>query len=331
MRPRFLYAVLTAMLALLPLAAATPVAGVGIATFTVRDPVAGQPMAAVVFYPAAAVSQTTVVGPYAVAASPHLPVAEGRFPMIVFSHGTGGSRWDLHDWASGLARRGFLVASLDHPGDNFRDHSGLGKDTVLIGRELQMSALIGAVLKLPQLQGHTDVGRIGAAGFSAGGYTALLLAGARPNFDLLRQYCRDYPKDPEFCTGWSVAITRPDLKAQPDPRVRAIFAMAPVGIYFNRAGLAGVHVPVSIVVGGADAVLPRAANAARIRAELPRPPEYRVIPGAGHFVFLSPCSATLRAQAPLICNDPLGVDRATVHAQLVEEAARFFRAHLPAR
>ncbi|HVA63358.1 MAG TPA: hypothetical protein VNF74_06520 [Terriglobales bacterium] len=128
-----------------------------------------------------------------------------------------------------------------------------------------------------------------------------------------------------------MAITRPDLKLKPDPRVRAVFAMAPVGIYFNRAGLAGVHVPVSIVLGGADAVLPRAANAARIRAELPQRPEYRVIPGAGHFVFLAPCTAWLRAQAPLICNDPPGVDRAAVHVQLVDEAARFFRAHLPAR
>jgi len=158
MRRRLLLAVLTATLAALPLGAATGIAGVGFATFTVRDPVAGKAMAAVVYYPAAAWSETTALGPYVVAATANLPVASGRFPVIALSPGTGGSRWDLHDWATGLARRGFIVASLDHPGDNFRDHSGLGKDTVLIGRALQISALLDAVLALPRMRAHADAG-----------------------------------------------------------------------------------------------------------------------------------------------------------------------------
>lgn len=309
------------------MAASTPPAhGVGFTTLSVTDPVAGQAMSAVVFYPAAAAAGTTAVGPYQVAATAGLPLAAGRFPLILLSHGTGGSRWDLHDFATGLARRGFLVASLDHPGDNFHDHSGLGKDTVLLGRPLQMSALLDAVLTRHEFAAHADPARIGAAGFSAGGYTVLVLAGAHPDFGLLRQYCRAYPRDPEFCTGWKVERTRPDLVARADPRIRAVFAMAPVGIYFDRASLAGVRVPVSIVAGASDPVLPLAANAARIRDELPRPPDFDLVPGAGHYVFLAPCTAALRRQAPVICNDPPGVNRAALHAALIARAARFFAA-----
>ena len=52
----------------------------------------------------------------------------------------------------------------------------------------------------------------------------------------------------------------------------------PLGIYFDRANLAGVHVPVREFAAGADSVLRLPGNAGRVRADLPQPPEYTVIP-----------------------------------------------------
>ncbi|HEV2223546.1 MAG TPA: hypothetical protein VGR84_11140 [Candidatus Acidoferrales bacterium] len=281
-------------------------------------------MQAAVFYPAGVKTRSTTMGPYVIDAASGAVMSPGAFPLIALSHGSGGNCWDLHDFATYLASRGFVVACVNHPGDNFQDHSGLGTDRVLIGRALQMSALIDAMLRDPTLGPHINPSHIGAAGFSAGGYTALLLAGARPNFDLLNDYCCAYPKDPEFCTGWRVRITRPDLTLKSDPRVKAIFIMSPVGIYFDRAALAGVHVRVRLWAAAADAVLPLKANAERIRSLLPRPPEYSVIPNAGHFIFLAPCTQSMRVRLSAICTDPPGVDRAKIHSLVNADAARFF-------
>ncbi len=195
---------------------------------------------------------------------------------------------------------------------------------MLIGRERQMSALIDAALSNARLRSHIDRGRIAAAGFSAGGYDALLLAGATPDFKLLRTYCRTNPDDREFCSGWHVEITRPDLHVAADLRIKAVLALAPLGIYFDRRGLAGVRVPVDIWAAGADRVLPVKWNAARIRALLRRTPEYSIVPNAGHLVFLSPCTPAFKGKAPALCSDPPGVDRKAVHSRIVADATQFF-------
>ncbi len=64
---------------------------------------------------------------------------------------------------------------------------------------------------------------------------------------------------------------------------------------------------------------------------LPNPPEYHLIEGAGHFVFLAPCPAVLATRVPAICRDPPGVDRAAVHARLNTEMIEFFRRTLTAQ
>lgn len=301
--------------------------GVGFQTFVVRDPVGGTDMAAVVFYPSATASGTTTIGPYRVDATQASPFAERTFPLIVFSHGTGGSMYDEHDFETGLAARGFIVAAITHAGDNFQDRTGLGTDRVLIGRELQMSALITAVLNDPPLRSHVDPKRIGAMGFSAGGYDALLLAGAKPNFALKDDYCASHSDDRTFC-GWSVEITDPSLRARRDSRVKAVVALSPVGFYFDRAGLSGVNVPVDLWATADDEVLPLSWNAGRVRALLPRRPEFNVVPRAHHLVFISPCAAALAQQSPELCVDPPGVDRAAIHRRVVDDAAAFFASHL---
>jgi predicted dienelactone hydrolase len=58
---------------------------------------------------------------------------------------------------------------------------------------------------------------------------------------------------------------------------------------------------------------------------LPKPPEYQLIEGAGHYVFLAPCPTLLTLRLPEICKDPRGVDRAAIHARLNAEMVDFFR------
>jgi predicted dienelactone hydrolase len=54
-----------------------------------------------------------------------------------------------------------------------------------------------------------------------------------------------------------------------------------------------------------------------------------MVPAAGHFSFLAPCSEALAKIAPDICRDA-GFDRAKFHKELNEALAAFFKAQLPA-
>ena len=128
-----------------------------------------------------------------------------------------------------------------------------------------------------------------------------------------------------FCTwGKKVQIVHPGLNSVPDPRIRAVFAMAPVGVYFDCDGLKPVRVPVELYVAQADKVLNPKTNAEHIRRCLPAPPVFNVLPKADHLVFLSPCTEKLRATAPALCLDPPGVDRGNVHLEINEKVVRFF-------
>ena len=70
---------------------------------------------------------------------------------------------------------------------------------------------------------------------------------------------------------------------------------------------------------------------ARTYDGLPIKPEYHVVPNAGHFAFLAPCSAGLKSIAPDICRDPAGFDRAAFHREFNAAVVAFFKAKLPAR
>jgi len=310
------------MLAMILAAVLHSTVGVGYKTFTVTDPVGGAKMDAVAFYPASEATKSTKLGPYTVDAQRNAAMQSGSHPLIVFSHGTRGSSYDDHDIETGLARAGFVVAAVDHAGDNYADSSGLGSDRVLIGRELQMSALIDTVLAEPSLRTGIDATKIGAAGFSAGAYDTLLLGGAQPNFSLKAAYCRAHPDDREFC-GWEVRVSEPPLHAKGDPRVRAGLALDPVGLYFDRASLAPVSIPVDLWGARDDTVLLPPWNSQRVNALLPAKHEYHVAPG-DHYVFVSPCSASLSARLPFLCVDASGIDRAAIHKEIVENAVDFF-------
>ncbi|AGY56805.1 alpha/beta hydrolase family protein [Gloeobacter kilaueensis] len=195
---------------------------------------------------------------------------------------------------------------------------------MLIARPRQLSALIDALLADSVFAPHIQAEQIGAAGFSAGGFTVLTLAGAKPEFGLLSQYCRKYPTDRNFCGPRQRRTARAGLTVQADARVRAVFAIAPVGVFFDRASLAPVTIPVYLYAAQKDAVLLPSENADRIRKDLPHPPEYKQVAGAGHYVFLAPCTSEQAAFIPNLCSDPPGVDRRAIHTRLNTDAVAFF-------
>ncbi|HEY0192176.1 MAG TPA: prolyl oligopeptidase family serine peptidase [Kofleriaceae bacterium] len=308
----------------------------GLRTFEAVDPITKAALPIAVVYPAAGAadpaSATTVIGPYTVAAGRGLEVAAGRWPLVVISHGHGGSPWGHHDLAEALARAGTVVAMVEHIGDSWRDQSAFRSDRVMYGRAYQVSATIDRVLAEPALAAQIDPDRIGVAGFSAGGYTSLLMVGAEPDFTRVPAYCQRHTDDAEICGGsLRVELTAVQRTPTRDPRVRAAFAMAPFAVAFGPAQLRAITAPVFLAWATADQKLLPAENAAAIAPALPTLAGRRVIEGAGHFVFLAPCSSALATDAAELCTDPPGIDRAAIHTQLAADAVQFFARALAVR
>jgi predicted dienelactone hydrolase len=302
---------------------------VGFHELTFLDPLDSRPMHAYAFYPSTDDEQVTKVQGYSVEAGVEAKIAMGRFPLLMFSHGNTGTPLAQHDLMTSLARKGFVVVAVFHPGDNYLDHSRLGALSNLYGRPLQISEAISAALLDPMLSPYISARRVGVIGYSAGGETALILAGAQPDLQRLRKYCVDRPQDLDACkTQGELLVDRDDLHAQADPRVSALMLMAPLGLMFGRNTLADVHVPVLLYSGDGDELLAIDKNAEALARKLPAVSEFKLLAGAGHFVFMAPCDDDQRRVQPGLCNDAEGVDREDIHRSLSYDAAQFFEMSL---
>jgi predicted dienelactone hydrolase len=301
-----------------------------------------------VFYPSTQPSSgPTTMGPYQVDAMFDAPKPYRKLPLVVVSHGQGSSNLAHHDFATYLARHGLMVATIEHPGDNFRDGTGVGRPPVLFGRAAQISALISALLTDPVWSERIDANRIGAAGFSMGAYTTLLLVGAVPRWDRLADYCVRRPQDRDACgllervgAAAGKSSVRDYLKGVQaeqtswklgDSRIAAAIAMAPMSVVFERDGAAGINRPVLLYYAEKDRVLPPVENALHLAPIVVAPLTTRIVRDAGHYVFLAPCSAMMAREVPEICVDEAGVSRVAVHEQINADALAFYRRTLNIR
>jgi len=260
-------------------------------------------------------------------------------PLILLSHGTGGAASQLAWLGTALARNGFVAVAIDHPGNNTAQKTIQGF-VMWWYRPKLLSLTLDHVLADPAFGSHVDPRRIGAAGFSIGGFSVLALAGAVVDMAQYRAACAEHPVQCD------VPRELPNLKqraktlmaddpnaraalttgvyAEHDPRIRAAFAIAPaVGPAVTSKSLRAIDVPVRIAYGSNDdTVLPQ-FNARKYAATIPRA-TVLVVLNAAHYTFLDTCTALGKSLLPLPCADPAGVDRSAVHAAVAADAASFF-------
>jgi len=103
-----------------------------------------------------------------------------------------------------------------------------------------------------------------------------------------------------------------------------LLLMAPLSLKFGRHTLADVHVPVLLYSGDGDKLVAFDKNAAALARKLPTAPDFKLLAGAGHFVFMAPCNEEQIRAMPALCTDADGVDREDIHRNLISEAGRFF-------
>ncbi|MFT4267616.1 MAG: dienelactone hydrolase [Xenophilus sp.] len=286
----------------------------------------GPALRGAVWSPCATPASRIELGPIAIEGSRDCPLARGRWPLIVMSHGSGGSFLGHHDTAATLADAGFVVASISHPGDNVQDLSHQSHLSTFATRPVDMRRLVDYMLGAWPDRGMLDATKIGFFGFSRGGYTGLIALGALPNWGLRTDLCppgSQYPLCEEIHRReWPPTPSR-------DPRILAAVIVDPLSV-FDAAGLRAVTAPIQLWASehGGDGVTPQ--SVAEVRRDLPLPPEWHVATKAGHFAFLAPCSAALVRAAPTVCEDGAGFDRLAFHVAFNAEVAAFFRRTLSA-
>ena len=264
-------------------------------------------------------------------------ISQGTFPLIVFSHGTGGGRLTVEWLCAGLASKGFMVAAVDHFGNTFDNPIPI-EFVKFWERPQDISFVLTQLIDNDEISAHVDAARVGAAGFSLGGYTAITLAGAKMDFDALKNYLNtevgkkeaEIPEMPGLISFFGKPEVKESYKKAPslfDKRIKSVFVMSPaIGQAFpTNENFKGISVPVYIVVAANDMIAPIKTNAAHY-AKLIRTSQYKTLGGeAGHYVFLNEAKEGLKQEAPMFFNDPPGVNRHDIHEQALQLAADHFR------
>ena len=129
----------------------------------------------------------------------------GKYPVILLSHTTAGSRLASHDLAAHLARNGFVVIAPTHPRDNTHDTSGIYHADLFADRPNDLLLALEAVEKNTVLHNIVDRNRIGVLGVGSGAATALQLAGTLPDLSRLNLLCEPSASvsDNPFCSQWA--------------------------------------------------------------------------------------------------------------------------------
>ena len=305
-----------------------------------------------VYYPTTADDQPHRFGPFTLKLAREAAPVRGNGRLIVISHGSGGSPWVHADLARALVEAGFVAAMPEHRGDNYKDATDRGPESWK-RRPAEVSRAIDAVAQDARFAPLLALDKVGMYGMSAGGHTALSLAGGRWSPARFSQHCEaniadDFPS----CVGLITRLTGGILDGvkikvavsvirqrfddatwytHTDPRISAIVAGVPAAADFDHSSLATPRVPLGLVTVGQDKWLsPRFHSDAVLKAcktcEL-----VADLPSAGHGALLSPPPPMDRLGeiAADLLGDPPGFDRAVLPG-VNRRIAGFFRTHLPA-
>ncbi|MBV8208058.1 MAG: hypothetical protein JO041_14830 [Acidobacteria bacterium] len=204
----------------------------------------------------------------------------GPFPLLVFSHGFGGSREGYEYLGNGWSAAGFVVIFPTHLGsdhDAFLQGGGQAARDPASAFHLQtervadirfvLSSIEAIEQQVPAVRGRIDRNHIGVGGHSMGAGTALLVGGARAGVP-----------------GGAIQSFR-------DERVEAVVAMSPQGSGeegFSDGSWEKVEIPVMTMSGTEDGGVNGEPPAWRLQPfqRMPAGQKYQVtVAGARHLSF----------------------------------------------
>ncbi len=333
------------VVAVLTLSGTHAAAQVGFRQIRVPDAAQGRDLEGAVWYPTVAKTALTIVGQNAVftgeAVRVDAPVVAGRHPLVVLSHGYSGN-WTNQSWlAVELARLGYVVAAVNHPGTTTRN-----MDTIagarLWERPRDISRMIDALTKDSSWSALLADG-VAVLGHSLGGWTVVELAGGRFDPQRFEAHCKDHGTLAscqvyrKLGAGRDAASRTALAQNLRDPRISAVISLdLGFGQGFEPSSLRGIAVPTLIIAAGvANPQIPADLESRRVAALLPTATtRYVAIADAAHFSFLAICRPGAAAlldtpDVAVVCHDGKGADRKAIHQQAAAEIVRFLATALP--
>jgi predicted dienelactone hydrolase len=250
-----------------------------------------------------------------------------NLPLVIISHGLFGDRFSHHDTAEFLADNGFAVVTLNHTLDSVSSIKTKSADNIaaFLVRPVDIKRAISFLLANSRASADIDSQRIGFFGFSRGGYTGLVLAGAIPDF-----HAPPFPCPEEFLMCKQIRDNDiPDHSPGYEPRIRAFVIADPISFFPDQSSLKNVTAPIQLWSSDHGGMGVRPEDVASVQRNLPTSPEFHRPPNSGHLSFLFPCSNEVAKAAPFLCTDPPGFDRAEFHRKLNAQVLDFFRKNLP--
>lgn len=207
----------------------------------------------------------------------YVPNIKTSTPVIVISHGLGLDSSNFQYLATHLASHGFAVVVPNHPGSDAKQLrsllNGSASEVAEPGefkdRPLDVKYILDKLEKSnrsdSRFKGRLNLQQVGVFGQSLGGYTALALAGAKINFEQLKQDCQPEVLQDSWnmslllqCRALELSISKSGKEYNlRDERVKAAIAVNPItSSIFGKAGLSQIKTPVMIVGSSDDTVAP---------------------------------------------------------------------------
>jgi predicted dienelactone hydrolase len=308
-------------------------AAVGFQQITVPDP-EGRPLAVGIWYPSDSQASPHPLSLFMQTVAIDGKISGDHLPLILISHGSGGALSGHFDTALALAQGGFIAAAVTHNGNSTGDDALAGTVKNLTERPRQMKLVLDYLVSKWASSSRIDASRIGIFGFSMGGFTSLEMIGGEPQLKRLTELC-EVRIDAAECAfvrqnhGDMLNVSPESLKWIHDSRIKAAVVAAPaVSMLYGGGGLRNVKIPVQVWRATNDDQVPDEWNTAILRKELKTLKGEQMVPNAGHYVFLAPCSEALAKAVPQICEDAPGVNRTSVHEDLNRSMVKFFREQL---
>lgn len=302
------------------------------------------------FYPTEQTEQSRHKGPFEFSLAPNATPSPGPHPLVVISHGSGGSPWVHVDLARTLVDNGFVVVMPEHHQDNYKDFSNPGPSSWKL-RPAEVSQAIDQIAQDPLLGSVTSTEKVGVYGGSAGGHAALSLAGGQWSPARFRDHCEahiaeDFSSCVGFITrlngGWLDGLKKRAAKvvirwrfsdATPyhheDRRIRAVIAAVPFAADFDLSTLVKPKMPLGLILAGQDInQIPR-FHGQSVQHICTTCTTIADMPQAGHGMMLSPLPplGPTNSIAFQLLSDPPGFDRQQLPA-LHQKVADFFKQHL---
>ena len=262
------------------------------------------------------------------------PVSEGKFPLVVLSHGSGGNRASQGWLAVELARQGAVVVAFNHPGSTTGD-SKPDQTIKIWERPQDIRFVLDQLLVHGKFSKHLDKSRIAVIGHSLGGYTALALAGAKVSLDRFIYYCGQHPlnSDCQFYRNGNVELADVDRSQfegdHSDPRVSAVVALDPALALAYDTTFAKDAAASKFIIGAGEAVDEVGSlGVSKLLAD--HPFMGHTLAEANHFSFLQLCKPkghlVLREEGEeYICRESRGRSRSEIHESVAHRVVEHLR------